>query len=152
MITEGPREWRRRRRNANQVERARIRDAIRSTHYDPESLEELAVEPRDMRPLSGDEGNREWMLRARRRKVRTELKSKQDLGDFIRAMSRSKTLYALIALGFFRHVLYSAEYGEDHRYKLAIREAMEDARLAKVLQRKWDELDREFPDNEHHGW
>ena len=55
-------------------------------------------------------------------------------------------MYALVGLGFFRHVWRSDEFREDHRYKLAIGRAMEEPGLAKSIQRKWEAFDREFPD------
>lgn len=138
--------WKLRKRHANQAERARVRDEIHAGWQDPDSLLDLGGMRKTSRRMhSGGMPEREGMLHARQRKVRAELKAIKDLAPFIQGMCRSKTLHATIALGFFRHVLDSDAYAEDHRYKLAIREALQDPVLAKVIQRKWEAFDREFP-------
>lgn len=140
--------WKQRKRLENQAERARVRDAIHVKMHDPEGLLDLDIERRTSRRLHvARVVKRQWMLHVQKRKIKAELKSTKDLATFIQGMSRSKTLYAMIALGYFRHVLDSAEYREDHRYKLAIRAALEDPILSKVIQRKWESFDREFPDS-----
>lgn len=145
--------WKLRKRHANQTERARVRDEIHAGWHDPDSLLDLGgVRKTSRRMHSGGILEREGMLHARQRKIRAELKTIKDLAPFIQGMSRSKTLHSTIALGYFRHILGSDEYAEDHRYKLAIREALQDPVLAKVIQRKWEAYDREFPQESAKLW
>lgn len=139
--------WKWEKRRENQLERAQVRVALQHRLRDPESLDELPSEPRRSKRTRGDARvRREWMLEERKRKIRSELKAKIDLDEYIRDMCRSKTLHALIALGFFREVLGSAAYGDEHRYKQAIRTALEDPLLSRSLRRKWKAFDRVFPD------
>jgi hypothetical protein len=134
--------WRKLKRRENQMERARVRDALQSGLQDPDSLDDLCLDSGRPRLPRGEELlKREWTLQERNRKVRSELRVHRDLDSYIRNMSRSKTLNAMIALGFFRKVLESEEYGDDHRYKQAIRGALEDPVLAKVVKRKWEEFE-----------
>jgi hypothetical protein len=138
--------WAKQRRRETQSERARVRDEIHNHMHDPESLDELAGFGRRRRqPEQVKALKREWMLRDRRRKVRAELKATKDVAGFIEGLGRSKTLYALIAMDFFRSVLESPAYGEDSRFRQAILEALEDPGLGKVIRHKWQAFDREFP-------
>lgn len=145
--------WKLRKRRSHQEERARVRDEIHAGWHDPDSLLDLGGMRRNSRRQhSGGILEREGMLHARLRKIRAELKTIKDLSPFIQGMSRSKTLHATIALGYFRNVLDSADFPEDHRYKTAIREALQDPVLAKVIQRKWEAFDREFPQASGSFW
>jgi hypothetical protein len=144
--------WKREKRRENQLERARVRDALQRRLRDPDSLDDLPSELRRSRRARGDATvRREWMLQERKRKIRSELKAKIDLDEYIRDMCRSKTLHALIALGFFREVLGSDAYGNEHRYKQAIRAALEDPLLSRSLRRKWEAFDRAFPAASENG-
>lgn len=133
-------------RHENQLERTRIREDLNAGLRDPEIFLDFAVQRKNTKKLlrSGSD-DRRWLLYVQKRKVKSELVNIRDLDTFIQKTSRSKTLYALIAMGFFRHVLKSEEYREDHRYKLAIRRALEEPGLNKSIQRKWYNFDREFP-------
>lgn len=134
-------------RYANQAERTRIREDIQAGLRDPERFLDLAVTWKNPRKLlASGAAQRRVLLSVQQRKVKAELGNTRDLDTFIQKTSRSRTLYALIAMGFFRHVLLSEEYRDDHRYKLAIRRAMGEPGLSKAIQRKWDGFDREFPD------
>ena len=138
--------WKLSKRNEHQMERAHVRDVIHAGIHDPDRLMDLGgMQRHSRRKHAAGTRQRETVLHVRQRMVRAELKSIKDLGTFIRGMSRSRTLHSTIALGFFRHVLQSGGYAEDHRYMLAIREALEDPVLAKIIQRKWEAFDREFP-------
>jgi hypothetical protein len=135
------------RRYENQAERARIREDIQAGMRDPEAFLDLAGGKKNARKLStSGKTDRIALLTAQKRKLRSELRNTRDLDTFIRKTSHSRTLYALIAMGFFHHVMNSEEYRRDHRYKLAILGAMEEPGLAKAIQRKWDHFRREFSD------
>jgi hypothetical protein len=134
------------RRYLNQVERTRIREHRQAGLRDPETFLDLEDHKKNMhRLLAGSAAARRALLDMQKRKVKAEVNNTRDLDTFIQKTSRSRTLYALIALGFFRHVLRSEEYREDHRYKLAILRAMGEPGLNKSIQRKWETFDREFP-------
>ena len=134
-------------RYENQVDRARIREDIQAGMRDPENFLDLDTGRKNTRrQLSSGAVQRRWLLYVQIRKVKSELANTRDLDTFIQKTSRSKTLYALASMGFFRHVLRSDEYREDHRYKLAIRKAIEEPGLSKAIQHKWENLDRDFPD------
>lgn len=152
MVIKTP--WNRDKRRANQVERARVRDLIKVNLDDPDSLADLASERR--RARTAEEGSflkRDHILKVKKRRVRAELKAKVDVEEFIRDIAKSRTLYALIAVGFFRHVLESGEYEENHRYKQAIAASLQDPALARSLKRRWEQFDREFPDpGSRHAW
>lgn len=137
---------RKERRYLNQAERTRIREHLQAGLRDPETFLDLEDHKKNMHRSLAGEAARRILLDAQKRKVKAELNNTRDLDTFIQKTSRSRTLYALIALGFFRHVLRSEEYREDHRYKLAILRAMEEPGLNKSIQRKWETFDREFPD------
>lgn len=135
------------RRYENQADRARIREDIQAGMRDPEFFLDLAGERKNTRRLAASgRAQRLFLLEALKRRLKSELRNTRDLDTFIRKTSRSRTLYALIAIGYFRHVLNSEEYRQDHRYKLAIINAMEEPGLAKAIQSKWDNFDRQFPD------
>lgn len=139
--------WAKQKRREHQSERARVRDEIHTHMHDPESLDDhLSGFGRKPRlPEAVKALKREWMLRARRRQVRAELKATKDVAGFIEGLGRSKTLYSLIAMDFFRMVLESPTYGEDSRFRQAILEALEDPSFNKVIRHKWQAFDREFP-------
>jgi hypothetical protein len=141
-------------RYANQVERARIREDLQAGMRDPEIFLDLASEWKNTRKLlASGAAHRRELLDVQKRKVQAELRNTRDLDTFILKTSRSRTLFALIAMGFFRRVLDSDEYREDHRYKQAIRKAMEEPGLCKAIQRKWVNFDRQFPDRtQKHSW
>lgn len=134
-------------RHENQIERARIREDLQAGLRDPEVFLDLAGHRKNTRKLlASGAADRRWLLYVQKRKVKAELRNTRDLDTFLEKTSRSRTLYALIAMAFFRHVLGSEEYRDDHRYKLAIRKALEEPGLAKAIHRKWENFDREFPD------
>lgn len=134
-------------RHAHQVERTRIRENLQAGLRDPEIFLDLAAKSKNTRRLlSSGAAERRWLLYMQKRKVKSELQNTRDLDTFIQKTTRSRTFYALIALGFFRHVLMSDDFREDHRYKAAIRRALEEPGLSKSIHRKWDNFDREFPD------
>lgn len=144
MVIKAP--WKRDKRRANQVERAWVRDMLKVNLDDPDSLADLASERRRARTAKEDSSlKRDQILKEKKRRVRAELKAKVDVEEFIRDITKSRTLYALIALGFFRHVLESGEYEEGHRYKQAITASLQDPALARSLKRRWQQFDREFP-------
>jgi hypothetical protein len=137
---------RKEKRYLNQVERTRIREHLQAGLRDPECFLDLEARKKNThRLLSSGAAERRLLLEMQLRKVKSELGNTRDLDTFIQKTSRSRTLYALIGLGFFRDVLRSEEYRDDHRYKLAIRRALEEPGLAKSIQRKWDCFDKEFP-------
>lgn len=155
----GTREWggrssRKNKRQLHQTERTRIREHLQAGLRDPETFLDLEDRKKNIRRLqAGGAAARRMLLDVQKRKVKAELGNTRDLDTFIQKTSRSRTLYASIALGFFRHVLGSEAYREDHRYKLAIRRALEEPGLCKSIQRKWEHFDREFPDRESlHPW
>ncbi|GEM_PF-3106168 len=138
---------RKEKRHLNQVERTRVREHLHAGLLDPEAFD--AVE--DRKPISrklhkDGNGERGVLLFIQKRRLKSELGNTRDLDTFIHKTSRSRTLYALIGLGFFRHVLRSETFRDDHRYKLAILRAMEEPGLGKSIQRRWEAFDREFPD------
>jgi hypothetical protein len=137
-------------RLANQAERTRIREHLQAGLRDPEFFLDLEGRAKNFRRLlASGPAERRGLLQVQKRKVKAELGNTRDLDTFIRKTSRSRTLYALIAMGFFRHVLRSEEYREGHRYKLAIQGALQEPGLAKAIARKWENFDREFPDRRH---
>lgn len=141
---------RKERRHAHQVERTRIREDLQAGLRDPDLFLDLAAKSKNTRRLlASGSAERRWLLNVQKRKVKSELQNTRDLDTFIQKTSRSRTLYAMIALGFFRHVLTSEEFREDHRYKAAIRRALEEPGLSKAIHRKWENFDREFPDRSY---
>lgn len=134
-------------RHENQIERTRIREDIQAGLRDPDIFLDLARERKNTRRLlTSGMIERRRLLNSQLRKVKAELLNTRDLDTFLQKTSRSRTLHAMVAIGFFRHVLNSEEYREDHRYKLAILRAMEEPGLCKSIQRKWEHYDRHFPD------
>jgi hypothetical protein len=133
-------------RLAHQAERARVRENLHAGLKDPDLFLDLEGRAKNIRRMlaSGKE-ERRALLAAQKRKTRAELANTRDLDGFLAKSSRSRTLYTLVALAYFRHVLRSDEYRDDHRYKTAIRRALEEPGLAKSIQRRWDGFDREFP-------
>jgi hypothetical protein len=133
-------------RLAHQAERARVRENLLAGLKDPEIFLDLEDRAKNIRRMlaSGKE-QRRALLATQQRKARAELANTRDLDGFLAKSSRSRTLYSLVAVAYFRHVLRSGEYREDHRYKQAIRRALEEPGLAKSIQRRWDAFDREFP-------
>jgi hypothetical protein len=133
-------------RNEDRAERARIRDHIQEGMRDPELFLDLARERKNTRRLlASGRDDRLELLEAQKQKVAGELRNTRDLDGFIEKTSRSKTLYALVAMAFFRHVRDSEAFREDHRYKQAIVRAMEEPGLAKAIRWKWETFDKEFP-------
>lgn len=133
-------------RLAHQTERARVRENLHAGLKDPDAFLDLESNAKNIRRMlaSGKE-DRRALLAAQKRKARAELANTRDLDGFLAKSSRSRTLHSLVAMAYFRHVLHSDEYREDHRFKQAIRRAMEEPGLAKAIQRRWDGFDREFP-------
>jgi hypothetical protein len=133
-------------RLAHQAERARVRENLQAGLKDPEVFLDLEGRAKNIRRMlaSGKE-QRRALLAAQKRKARAELANTRDLDTFLAKSSRSRTLHSLVALAYFRHVLRSEEYREDHRFKEAIRRALEEPGLAKSIQRRWEGFDREFP-------
>jgi hypothetical protein len=152
MVIKTP--WKRNKRHENQVERARVRDLLKINLDDLDTLVDLASEKRRARTAAeGSSLKRDFILKEKKRRVRAELKAKVDVEEFLRDITKSKTLYALIAVGFFRHVLESGEYEENHRYKQAIVACLQDPAMARSLKRRWAQFDREFPDpDSRHAW
>lgn len=137
---------RKEKRHLNQLERTRIREHLQAGLRDPEAFLDLEDHKKNMRRLQASgAAARRVLFEVQKRKVKAELNNTRDLDTFIQKTSRSRTLYALIALGFFRHVLRSEAYREDHRYKLAVARALEEPGLAKAIHKKWGTFDREFP-------
>jgi hypothetical protein len=138
---------RKEKRHLHQVERTRIRERLHDGLRDPEIFLDLEDHAKNTRRLqAGSAAARRVLLEVQRRRLKSELANTRDLDTFIQKTSRSRTLYALVGLAFFRHVWRSDAFRDDHRYKLAIARAMEEPGLAKSIQRKWDAFDREFPD------
>ena len=127
-------------------ERARIRAHIQEGLRDPERFLDLARERKNMRGLlaSGRQARLE-LLESQKQRVKSELRNTRDLDTFLMKTSRSKTLHALVALAFFRHVRDSDAYAEEHRYKQAIRRALEEPDRSKAIHWKWESFDKEFP-------
>jgi hypothetical protein len=141
---------RKEKRHLNQVERTRIREHLQAGLRDPEAFLDLDNRKKNMRKLQASSAAaRRVLLGVQKRKLKSELANTRDLDTFIQKTTRSRTLYALVGLGFFRHVLQSGEYRDDHRYKLAILRALEEPGLSKSVQRRWEAFDREFPDRSH---
>jgi len=135
------------RRYENQADRARIRKEIQAGMRDPEFFLDLAGEMKNSRkPSAIGKAQRTYLFGVQKRKLKSELRNTRDLDTFIQKTSHSRTLYALIAMVFFRHVLDSEAYRPDHRYKLAILRAMQEPGLAKAIQSRWDHFQRQFPD------
>lgn len=138
-------------RRAHQAERARIRENLHAGLKDPEAFLDLESRSKNTkRMLASGKAERRALLETQKRKARAELANTRDLDTFLSKSSRSRTLYSMVALAYFRHVLGSGEYREDHRYKEAIRRALEEPGLAKSIQRRWESFDREFPGQR--GW
>lgn len=137
---------RKEKRHLHQVERTRIRERLHDGLRDPDVFLDLEDHAKNTRRLKASgAAARRVLLDVQRRRLKSELANTRDLDTFIQKTSRSRTLYALVALGFFRHVWRTDAFREDHRYKLAIARAMEEPGLAKSIQRKWEAFDREFP-------
>jgi len=135
-------------RQAHQIERTRIRENLQAGLKDPEVFLDLESRSKNIRRLlASGKAERQALLETQKRKARAELANTRDLDTFLAKSSRSRTLYSMVALAYFRHVLRSDEYREDHRYKEAIRRALEEPGLAKSIQRRWGNFDREFPGN-----
>jgi hypothetical protein len=133
-------------RQAHQVERTRIRENLQAGLKDPEVFLDLESQSKNIRRLlASGKAERQALLQTQKRKARAELANTRDLDTFLAKSSRSRTLYSLVALAYFRHVLRSDEYREDHRYKEAIRRALEEPGLAKSIQKRWGNFDRQFP-------
>jgi hypothetical protein len=136
---------RKEKRHLHQVERARIRESLHAGLRDPDVFLDLEDRKKNtLRLKASSAAARRVLLDVQKRKVKAELANTRDLDTFIQKTSRSRTLYALVGLGFFRHVLVSPEYREDHRFKLAIQRALEEPGLAKSIHRRWETFDREF--------
>ena len=137
-------------RRDHQAERARIRESLHAGMKDPDAFLDLESRSKNTRRMlaSGKE-DRRALLEAQKRKARAELANTRDLEGFLSKASHSRTLYSLVAMAYFRHVLRSDEFRDDHRYKLAISQAMEEPGLAKSIQKRWHDFDREFPG---HRW
>lgn len=137
---------RKEKRRERQAERARVRENLQAGLYDPEAFLDLESRSKNVRRmLSSGKAERRALLDAQKRKVRSELANTRDLDGFIAKAGRSRTLHSLVALAFFRHVLDSAEYREDHRFKEAIRRALGEEDQWRSIQRRWANFDREFP-------
>lgn len=136
---------RKEKRHLHQVERTRIRESLHAGLRDPEVFLDLEDRKKNtLRLKASSAAARRVLLGVQKRKVKAELANTRDLDTFIQKTSRSRTLYALVGLGFFRHVLVSPEYRDDHRFKLAIQRALEEPGLAKSIHRRWEAFDREF--------
>jgi hypothetical protein len=137
---------RKEKRLERQAERARIRERLEAGLRDPEAFLDLEASSKNLRRMlaSGREARRA-LLEAQQRKVKSELANTRDLETFLAKACRSRTLHSFVAVGFFREVWRSEAYRADHRYKLAIRNALEDPGLAKSIQHKWEQFDRRFP-------
>lgn len=137
-------------RREHQAERARIRESLHAGMKDPDAFLDLESRSKNIRRMlnSGKE-DRRALLETQKRRARAELANTRDLDGFLSKASHSRTLYSLVAMAYFRHVLRSDEFREDHRYKLAINQALEEPGLAKSIQKRWHDFDREFPG---HRW
>ena len=134
------------RRHAHQAERARIRENLHAGLKDPDLFLDLETRSKNTkRLLASGAAERKALLETQKRRARAELTNTRDLDGFLAKASRSRTLYSMVALAYFRHVLGSDDFREDHRYKEAIRRALEEPGLAKSIQRRWGNFDREFP-------
>ena len=139
------------RRHAHQAERARVRENLHAGLQDPDAFFDLESRSKNIwRMLASGNSERHALLEAQKRKARSELANTRDLDSFLAKSSRSRTLSSLVALAYFRHVLRSDEFRDDHRYKEAIRRVLEEPSLAKSIQRRWECFDREFPGQR--GW
>lgn len=138
---------RKEKRRMHQIERARIREHLHAGLRDPDVYLDLESQARNGHRKSSEGGAaRQALLAAQGRKLKSELANTRDLEGFLAKASRSRTLYTLVAMGYFRQVLHSDAFREDHRYKVAIRHALEEPGLAKAIQRRWECFDREFPE------
>lgn len=136
---------RKEKRHLHQVERTRIRESLHAGLRDPEVFLDLEDRKKNMARLKASSGAaRRILLEAQKRKVKAELANTRDLDTFIQKTSRSRTLYSLVGLAFFRHVLNSPEYRDDHRFKLAISRSLEEPGLSKSINHRWETFDREF--------
>jgi hypothetical protein len=141
---------RKEKRHLHQVERTRIRESLHAGLRDPEVFLDLEDRKKNtLRLKAGSVAARRVLLDVQKRKVKAELANTRDLDTFIQKTSRSRTLYSLVGLGFFRHVLNSPEYRDDHRFKLAIQRALEEPGLAKSIHHRWEAFDREFARRAH---
>ncbi len=133
-------------RRAHQAERARIREDLHAGLKDPDAFLDLESRSKNTRRmLASGRPERKALLEAQKRRARAELANTRDLDGFLSKASRSRTLYSLVALAYFRHVLRSEAFREDHRYKEAIRRALEEPGLSRSIQRRWENFEREFP-------
>lgn len=138
---------RKEKRRLHQTERARIREHLHAGLRDPEAYLDLESQARNHHRKSAEGGAaRQALLASQGRKLKSELANTRDLDGFLAKASRSRTLYTLIAMGYFRQVLQSEAIREDHRFKVAIRHALEEPGLAKSIHRRWECFDREFPE------
>ncbi len=138
---------RKEKRRDHQIERARIKEHLQAGMHDPELFLDLdARKKNERRMLESGADKRKALLASQLRKVKSELNNTRDLDGFIAKASRSRTIHTLVAMGFFREVLESEVYREGHRYKEAIRKALEEPGLAKSIQHRWGMFDREFPE------
>lgn len=136
---------RKEKRHLHQLERTRIRESLHAGLRDPELFLDLEDRKKNTARLKASSGAaRRVLLEAQKRKVKAELGNTRDLDTFIQKTSRSRTLYSLVGLAFFRHVLNSPDYRDDHRFKLAISRALEEPGLAKSIHHRWEAFDREF--------
>jgi hypothetical protein len=136
---------RKEKRHIHQLERTRIRESLHAGLRDPDVFLDLEDRKKNMARLKASSGSaRRVLLQAQKRKVKAELANTRDLDTFIQKTSRSRTLYSLVGLAFFRHVLNSPEYRDDHRFKLAVLRALEEPGLAKSIHHRWEAFDREF--------
>ncbi len=144
--TAGGRPRRSGRKHEDRSERARIRDHLQEGMRDPERFLDLDRERKNTRRLlASGRAERRELLDGQKQKVRCELRNIRDLDAFLRKTVRSKTLHALVAIAFFRHVRDSEEFPEEHRYRQAIASALEERDLAKAIRWKWETFDKEFP-------
>jgi hypothetical protein len=132
-------------RREHQAERARIKEHLQMGLHDPELFLDLeGSKKNERRKLESGAERRQALLASQLRKVKSELANTRDLDGFIAKASRSRTLHTLVAMAFFRQVQESEEYREDHRFKAAIRKALEEPGLARSIQHRWGTFDREY--------
>lgn len=133
-------------RYANHIERASLRDALSTARNDSDELSSIPSGKISRKKVHTESSNKkEWVLNSRKRKVRAELKTRQNIHEFILEMTKSKSLYSTIALDFFRYVLQSQPTSPDERFRVAIRKAMMDPKLSNLIEKKWIAFDKHFP-------